>query len=124
MAVSTAYLKTQIPDVETNFGNNFNLDVSGNFGFVSSYSAKGLPKGLTIDSSSGAISGAPTKSGNFTVTVTALDSAPPSAIGCGQNRLVGSIPKLGWQPPHRFTEQVLGSSFVELITIYYRLRIM
>jgi len=75
IAVSTAYLKTQIPDVETNFGNNFNLDVSGNFGFVSSYSAKGLPKGLTIDSSSGAISGAPTKSGNFTVTVTALDRA-------------------------------------------------
>ncbi|MBO1351937.1 MAG: VCBS repeat-containing protein [Hormoscilla sp. GUM202] len=73
IAVSTVYRKTQIPDVETNFGNNFNLNVSGNFGFVSSYDANGLPKGLTIDSSSGAISGAPTKSGNFTVTVIASD---------------------------------------------------
>jgi len=38
------------------------------------YSASGLPPGLGIDSSSGAITGTPQSSGSFNVTVTATDS--------------------------------------------------
>ncbi|MBO1348902.1 MAG: VCBS repeat-containing protein [Hormoscilla sp. GUM202] len=73
------YVETQIPDVEATSGNNFNLNVSGNFGDIdnniTSYGAKRLPNGLTINPTSGAIGGTPTKSGNFTVTVTASDDA-------------------------------------------------
>ena len=75
------YVKTQIPDVEANFGENFNLDVSTYFGDInnniSSYGAKGLPNGLTINAISGAIGGTPTPTteGTFTVMVTASDEA-------------------------------------------------
>jgi hypothetical protein len=41
---------------------------------IASYSATGLPAGLTINASTGAITGTPTADGNFTVTVTATDN--------------------------------------------------
>ncbi|HTX45192.1 MAG TPA: protease pro-enzyme activation domain-containing protein [Solirubrobacteraceae bacterium] len=44
------------------------------YGAVSSYSATGLPPGLTIDRSSGLISGKPTASGSYKVTVQAMSS--------------------------------------------------
>jgi len=80
------YVETQIPDVyatsgdvDATYGNNFNLNVSGNFGDINnnitSYSANGLPDGLTINSTSGEIGGTPTTEGTFTVTVTASDEA-------------------------------------------------
>jgi hypothetical protein len=43
-------------------------------GFASSFSATGLPPGLTISSTSGRITGSPTSSGTFKVTVTAADA--------------------------------------------------
>jgi len=57
-------------------GNNFNLELSDNFGDINgniTYSSKGLPNGLTINSTNGAISGTPTTEGSFDVTVTVLD---------------------------------------------------
>ncbi|MBC6475736.1 MAG: putative Ig domain-containing protein, partial [Hormoscilla sp. GM102CHS1] len=72
------YVETEIDDVDATSGENFSLNVSGNFGDINdnitSYSASGLPDGLTIDSTSGAIGGTPTESGNFAVTVTASDA--------------------------------------------------
>jgi GH25 family lysozyme M1 (1,4-beta-N-acetylmuramidase) len=43
-------------------------------GFAPSFSATGLPPGLTISSTSGRITGSPTSSGTFKVTVTAADA--------------------------------------------------
>ena len=72
-------METEIDDVDAVSGQNFNLNVSGNFGDINnnitSYSASGLPNGLTIDSTSGASSGTPTTEGNFAVTVTVSDRA-------------------------------------------------
>jgi hypothetical protein len=42
---------------------------------ISSYSATGLPPGLSISSSTGSISGTPTTAGTYSVKVTATDSA-------------------------------------------------
>jgi lysozyme len=43
-------------------------------GFAPSFSATGLPPGVTISSTSGRITGSPTSSGTFKVTVTAADA--------------------------------------------------
>jgi len=71
------YVETNIPDQTAISGDPFNLDISGNFGDInnniSSYSATGLPDGLTISAASGIISGSPTTEGNYTVTVTVSD---------------------------------------------------
>ncbi|MBC6476114.1 MAG: hypothetical protein GDA48_27590 [Hormoscilla sp. GM102CHS1] len=61
------YVKTKIPDVEA--GEDFSLNVSGNFGDINdnitSYSAEGLPQGLTINSTSGVIGSTPSELGDF-----------------------------------------------------------
>ncbi len=70
------YVEIEISDQRVVVGDNFNLDISENFGDInniSSYSASGLPPGLTLDRQ-GVISGSPTTGGNFAVTVTASDS--------------------------------------------------
>ncbi|MCQ4040993.1 putative Ig domain-containing protein [Streptantibioticus rubrisoli] len=67
-----------------------------------SYSASGLPAGLSIDSASGAISGTPTTAGTSQVTVTVTDSTHasgsasftwtvnPSSSGCTPAQLLGN----------------------------------
>ncbi|MBO1349186.1 MAG: VCBS repeat-containing protein [Hormoscilla sp. GUM202] len=74
------YVETQIPDYEAVPGEDFSVNVSAHFGDINdnitSYSAEGLPNGLTINSDSGAIGGTLTVTeGTFTVTVTASDDA-------------------------------------------------
>ena len=66
------------------------------------YSATGLPPGLSINTSTGLISGTPTTAGTSTVTVTATDSTGPSGsttftwtvnpatTGCTSAQLIGN----------------------------------
>ena len=64
----------------TTVGHSTSLQVTGNdtAGGTLSYSATGLPAGLSINSTTGLISGTPTTAGTSNVTVTATDSTGPS----------------------------------------------
>ena len=54
------------------------INATDTAGGTLSYTASGLPAGLSINASSGLISGTPTTAGTSTVTVTATDSSGPS----------------------------------------------
>lgn len=60
----TAYLKGS---------SRFDFSAKKTDGAAVSYTAAGLPKGMTIDAATGIISGTPKKSGTYTVTVTAVN---------------------------------------------------
>ncbi|HEX9338442.1 MAG TPA: putative Ig domain-containing protein, partial [Pseudonocardiaceae bacterium] len=64
----------------TTVGASVSLPVSASdtAGGTLSYSATGLPAGLSINTSTGVISGSPTSAGTSSVTVTATDSTGPS----------------------------------------------
>jgi hypothetical protein len=77
------------------------ISASDTAGGTLSYSAVGLPAGLSINSSTGLISGTPTTAGTRSVTVTATDSTGPSgstsftwtiapAGGCAAQQLLGN----------------------------------
>jgi len=88
------------------------------------WSATGLPQGLSIDPTSGAITGTPQEAGTFTVVVSATDSAVASAPQTGTNtyQLVISgpvTPVLSKVTPNTavagsgdLTIQVTGTGFV------------
>ncbi|MER5636241.1 alkaline phosphatase family protein [Kitasatospora sp. NPDC002227] len=54
------------------------LGASDTAGGTLSWSASGLPAGLTVNAGTGLVSGTPTTAGTYTVTVTATDSTGPS----------------------------------------------
>jgi hypothetical protein len=60
--------------VTTFTGQSFSYTISA-LGAPTSYSASGLPSGLSINTASGLISGVPTKSGTYSVTLGATNSA-------------------------------------------------
>jgi hypothetical protein len=64
----------------TTVGNSASLQISAgdSAGGTLRYSATGLPAGLSINSSTGLITGTPTTAGSNSVTVTATDSTGPS----------------------------------------------
>ena len=64
-----------IPDVTVTIGNSISLQASatGECGTIT-YTMSGAPSGVTIDRNNGSITGTPTETGEFTVTVTATDT--------------------------------------------------
>ncbi|GAB3673562.1 hypothetical protein GCM10028792_09330 [Salinisphaera aquimarina] len=73
-----------IPDDRTPFGAGYENDVSDAFADndlneTLTYSAQGLPAGLSIDPDTGVISGNPVGIGSFSITVTATDGAGATA---------------------------------------------
>jgi hypothetical protein len=62
-------------------GNNYSANITAGGGKTPyTWSASGLPAGLTINASTGIISGTPSTSGDFTINITALDSFSPANI--------------------------------------------
>jgi len=63
------------------------------------FAATGLPPGLSLNSSSGVLSGTPTTAGAYSITVTASDSSSPSNSGSGVYTLaVNAAPSFAFTP--------------------------
>lgn len=67
---------TSLPDANTNVAYSTTVGATGGV-FPYSWSATGLPTGLSINANTGAISGTPTVSGTSSVTVTVTDNNSP-----------------------------------------------
>jgi carbohydrate binding protein with CBM6 domain/pectate lyase-like protein/putative Ig domain-containing protein len=63
-------------------GNNFTYTITASSGYPTSYHAIGLPAGLSIDTTTGIISGVPSATGTTNVTISATNS-----IGAGTQNL-------------------------------------
>lgn len=81
-----------------------------------SYSATGLPAGLSISSATGLISGTPTTAGNSTVTVTATDGTGASGSATFTWAVSGSNSAGGCQVTYSTQSQWAGG-FVAAVTI-------
>jgi len=102
------------------------IHASDSDGGALTYSATGLPAGLTINSSNGLISGTPTTATTYTVTVTATDAStgnptgstafswtinPSSGGGCTAKQLFGNPGfETGTAAPWTSTAAVINSS--------------
>jgi hypothetical protein len=71
--------------------------VSSTGAAISSYAASGLPPGLSIDSTTGRISGTPKTAGTYTVKVTATDTAGTS----GSATFTWTVKRLGAPKPYQ-----------------------
>jgi large repetitive protein len=70
-------------------GNAYNQSVTATNGTGPyTYSGTGLPNGLSINTSTGAITGTPTTAGSYTITVAATDSTSPANSGSSSYTLV------------------------------------
>jgi hypothetical protein len=85
--------------------------------YTDSISAGGLPPGLTLTSSTGAISGTPTTAGVFSYTARVVDAASASATtSCGPF-IVTSVPPPGVPAPSSLILLMVGLAF---ITVYLK----
>ena len=79
------------------------------------WSASGLPGGLSINASSGVISGAPGAAGSFPVTVTATDRYGSQATHTF-TLSIATLPKPRPKPPAQSTTTSFGNQHITLLT--------
>jgi alpha-tubulin suppressor-like RCC1 family protein len=96
-------VQSEIPDQGATLGVPFSFAVPTNtfvepdFGQTLTLSATGLPPGIVFDSASGILSGTPTATGTFSVTITATDNgSPPLSASTTFNVVVSSLIVRGW----------------------------
>jgi YVTN family beta-propeller protein len=87
----------------------FNYQVTATGGSNSyTYAASGLPPGLSIDPSAGAISGSPSSNGTFNVTLTVTDTTDPAATGVATLQIAISALQTY---PSDFVTGIVGAPF-------------
>ncbi|MBB4955928.1 hypothetical protein H4S14_003970 [Agrobacterium vitis] len=82
------------------------------------YSGSGLPDGLSIDMSTGTITGTPTTAGSYTITVTVSDSASPANTGTGNYTLtVNAAASIAFSPSGgALKEAMAGEAYSQQIS--------
>ncbi len=106
---------TSVASAAGQVGTSFNYSIAAtSSATITAYGATGLPSGLSVNPSTGLISGVPSASGNFTATLTATNTfgtsngftlalsiaaAPVSGGGGGGGGgIIGTAPVIGTQP--------------------------
>ena len=79
IVIEGVFQSGELTDDTVQFGDNYRKDITGAFNDIGltgplSYSAAGLPQGLTLDAATGLIRGNPVALGPFTVTIVATDA--------------------------------------------------
>jgi hypothetical protein len=85
LTVASAIQIDAIDDLQDVEGNAISLAISASGGGTLSYSASGLPDGLSINSSTGAITGTATNNGVYNVIITATDGTYTNSAAFGMN---------------------------------------
>ncbi|WP_162843852.1 putative Ig domain-containing protein, partial [Allorhizobium taibaishanense] len=100
-------------------GTTYSQSISASSGTAPyTYSASGLPDGLSLDASTGAVTGTPTTAGSYAITVTVTDSASPANSGSGSYTIaVNAAASFAFSPSGgALKEAMAGEAYSQQIT--------